>query len=206
MIDLQSVVAAQHAGRPSHDEFAGCGDGGELHRGQRGRQKQQRAVDDRARDLRQRRVAIFALQPTDGDFAGELAREQEAGAGLEGLAVGIAHGAGVVDQDVMDAGVGVDLEERLDARYEVVAAAQRPPILVEIAVVVARIGPVGQERSLPNVAVDGAFRRDFEPVEHVGVTSVAPPVRTTGKVSRPAWMFGLPGLSVARSSRPSRSK
>src|SRR5262249_26648806 len=78
-----------------------------------------------------------------------------------------------VDDEIVHARVGADLDERPDAGLEVVAHAQRAAILVEIAVVVARGGAVGEARLLPHAAIEGALGGDLETVEALRIAERA---------------------------------
>ena len=65
----------------------------------------------------------------------------------------------------MHAAVALDLGERLQPRRQFVADAADAAILVEVAVVVAGGGAVGERRVLVDGAVDGAAGEKSQPVE-----------------------------------------
>ena len=83
----------------------------------------------------------MAREPAERDLAGEDARELEGGAALDIAAVGIAPEAEEVGLQIVDALVAADLDERLHAGRELVAAAQLHVVAVVVAVCVARTDP-----------------------------------------------------------------
>ena len=74
----------------------------------------------------------------------------------------------------MDAVVALDLDERLQARLELVGEAPDAAILVEVAVVVAEGRAVGELGVGVGRAIDGGAGRDLEAVEGLVEAKVPP--------------------------------
>ena len=96
-----------------------------------------------------------------------------------------------------------DFDERLDAGHQVVAGAHQHGVTVEVAIVVARRGAVGERRVLIFGALRAALDGDFDAVEALLTPTLPPSVVKIGKRDSPACTFGLPGLSVPTTNVPS---
>ena len=203
VVDLEAEAAAEFAGHALHARFADAGLRGKFRGRERRGLPQQRTVDRRAADIRQCRVVVVALHIADRDLAGERAEQIEVGADFRARAVGVPILAVNIDRRVVDAGVFIELDKRLEIGIDLVAEAKNAAILVEGAPV--EIGappsvkvPFGYiERS--NVSLSETSKRP----NCCATPNVAPTVVSIGSVASPNWMFGLPGLSVDTLVRPS---
>ena len=109
----------------------------------------------------------------------------------------------------MVAAIGIELDERLHRRRRFVADAQLCAVLIEIAVVVAGAGAVGEHRVLVGGAVDPALDGDIEPVEALAHADAAADVggdRQPGEAGldvRAARIVGATRRRLSRSMRES---
>ena len=167
VIDLQRVVARHGAGDAGQRGLVDRRGGVEPHRGEPGHGPYQRSAGEQALQVGEARVLIGAPGVADGGLAGEQPRELEGGTGLRIAAVGIAQIAVAVGLLIVAASVEGNLAERPEPRHQVVADAREAAILVEVAVVVAGDGAVGELRLLIDGAVGKARDRHAQPVEVV---------------------------------------
>src|SRR5262249_16463046 len=129
----------------------------------------QRGVDGGAADGIEARVLVLAREVADRDLADELAAELEGRADLGVDAVRVALLAVAVELQVVHARVRADLDERLDARLEIVARAKDAAELVVVAVLVAGGPAVDEGRGLPDAAIDRGLGGEIEAVEGLRV-------------------------------------
>ena len=103
--------------------------------------------------------------------------------------------AEAVELEIVLARVGADFDERLEARHQVVAGAQRAAVAIVVAVVVAAGGAVGELRFLVFGAVGDALGGDLDAVEALRAARRCRRAWCrSGSASGPACTFGLPGI------------
>src|SRR5262249_1810971 len=167
--DLQAEIARQIAGDAGDDHLVDARLGERRDGGERRHAVDQRGVDGGAADGIEAWVLVLAREVADRDLADELAAELEGGADLGVDPVRVALLAVAVELQVVHARVGADLDERLDARLEIVARAKGAAELVVVAVLVAGGLAVDEGRGLPDAAIDRGLGGEIEAVEGLRV-------------------------------------
>jgi hypothetical protein len=165
VIDFDAGVAPEQARDAGLRRFVRGRARGELHSGQPRRRPDQRGTGDQPAQIGKARILVGADQIAHRDFAGELAGEFEGGAGLGREPLGVARKAEPVERNVVDPRIGIELDERLEPRRDLVAGARLHAVLVVVAILVAERASVGEKRIAIIEAVDGTLERNIESIE-----------------------------------------
>ncbi len=194
MIDFDAGVAPEQAGDTGLRRFVRGRARGELHRSQPRRRPDQRGTGDQPAQIGKARILVGADQIAHRDFAGELAGEFETGAGLGREPLGVARKAEPVEHNVVDPRIGIELDERLEPRRDLVAGASLRAVLIVVAILVAERSSVGEQRVLIIEAIDAALERNVQPVEAPIDAGSAADVGVGGELGEAGLQVGAAGI------------